>query len=268
MKYYLKIIFLLFLIKSGAKAQLLPGAKQTSLANSVVALANNAFATFYNPAGLAQLNNTQFAAFYSPSPFGFKQLSTAYIALEFPLGIGNIGFGAMNYGFSLYKNVQLNFSFSFAYSRKYFFGAAFDVNSLKITRYGSSTKISFDFGFIAKLKKDFKIGFSVVNLLHQSFLKKYKSIPTIINFGFAYLPIKNLSLSFAFCKDLEYPVSFRVGIEYTLLKYLSLRIGTKNHPDAFTCGLGVAYKGFMLDFAIFTHSYFEATKQFSLIIDF
>ncbi len=245
-----------------------PAARQEALANSSVAMANDVFAIFNNPGGIAQLKKIQVGAFYLPAPFGFKELSSQFVALELPLGSGNLGVGAMNYGFNLYRLMKLNLTFARSFLNKYFVGCGFSFYSLKISGYGNKTNFTFNLGFVALLRNYLKAGFSISNLFHQSFLKKFKSIPTIINFGIAYIPFKSLIVTFALCKDLDYPVSMRVGIEYNLLKYIFLRIGTRNYPDAFTAGIGVKFKWFRFDVAVFTHSYFPLTEQASLIIEY
>ena len=45
-----------------------PGARQISLANSDVALANDVFTLFSNPAGLSQINWREVGIYYSPAP--------------------------------------------------------------------------------------------------------------------------------------------------------------------------------------------------------
>ena len=88
-------------------AQTNPGARQIALAHSDVALSDDVFALFNNPAGLAQLKNREIGFFYSPSPFGISELANGYLAYIEPIEIANISFGAMTYGYNLYKENKL-----------------------------------------------------------------------------------------------------------------------------------------------------------------
>src|SRR5664279_2159419 len=84
--------------------QMNPGAKQIAMANSDVALSDDVFSLFNNPAGLAQLNWRELGLYYSPAPFGLKELANGYIAYTEPLGFGSVGIGAMTYGCLLYTS--------------------------------------------------------------------------------------------------------------------------------------------------------------------
>ena len=81
---------LVFLISANILSQYSPGAKQISLANSDVALSNDVFTIFSNPAGLAQLNWREVGVYYSPAPFGLSELANGYVAYHEPFEFGSI----------------------------------------------------------------------------------------------------------------------------------------------------------------------------------
>ena len=63
------LIFAPLLLLSTNYAQLNPGARQISLSNSDVALSNDVFSIFNNPAGLSQLNWREIGVYYSPESY-------------------------------------------------------------------------------------------------------------------------------------------------------------------------------------------------------
>ena len=66
-----------------------PGAKQISLSNSDVALSDDVFSLFNNPAGLSQMNWREIGIYYSPAPFGLSELSNGFVAYHQPTSIGS-----------------------------------------------------------------------------------------------------------------------------------------------------------------------------------
>jgi hypothetical protein len=69
-------------------------------------------------------------------------------------------------------------------------------------------------------------------------------------------------------KDIRYNFSLRGGIEYELMKYISLRSGFSNEPSTYSAGIGIHYSMFSLDYAFFTHNDLGITHQAGLIISF
>ena len=86
--------------------------------------------------------------------------------------------------------------------------------------------------------------------------------------GFSYDFINTLSINLAIEKDIRYKPSVQFGIEYDIIKYLSLRVGFQNEPSRYTAGIGINYSMIGLDYALFTHQELGLTHQAGLIISF
>ena len=119
LKKLILMFFILFLSRTSS-AQENPGARQIALSNSGVALSNDVFSIFNNPAGSAQMNWTEVGFYYSPSPFGIKELSHGFAAFHQPVKFGSISAGFMSYGFELYKENKLAISFARRFAEKLF----------------------------------------------------------------------------------------------------------------------------------------------------
>ena len=93
----MKIIFFAFIIilqfHFTVNAQYSPGAKQIALSNSDVALSNDVFSVFNNPAGLSQINWREIGVYYSPAPFGISEMANGYIAYLEPTSFRVFCFG-------------------------------------------------------------------------------------------------------------------------------------------------------------------------------
>jgi hypothetical protein len=245
-----------------------PGAKQIAMSNSDVALSDDVFSLFNNPAGLAQLNWRELGLYYSPAPFGLNELANGYIAYTEPLGFGSAGIGAMTYGFELYRESRLLLSFSTLYLNKFFAGVSFNYHIVSIQGYGSKSVFYLNAGSLGYITDELRIGFFIQNINQASFTSKEDQIPILLNAGVSYNIYYNLSLNFAVEKDIRYNASVKSGINYDLIDNLSLRIGFANEPAEFSCGIGIHYSYFNFDYAVFTHPDLGLTHQAGIIISF
>jgi hypothetical protein len=262
---HLLIIVSFISVSSG---QMNPGAKQIAMANSDVALSDDVFSLFNNPAGLAQLNWRELGLYYSPAPFGLKELSNGYIAYTEPLGFGSAGIGAMTYGFDLYRESRLLISFSTLYLNKFFAGVSFNYHIVSIQGYGNKAVFYLNAGCLGYLTDELKIGFSIQNINHSSFTTDEDQIPLLLNAGLSFNIDDNLSLNFSAEKDIRYKASVKSGINYDLIDNLSLRIGFANEPAEFSCGIGIHFSYFNFDYSVFTHPDLGLTHQAGIIISF
>ncbi len=268
MKSFGIIVIFIFHLTAESFCQIAPGARQIAVAHADVALSDDVFAIFNNPAGLAQLSKLETGIFYSPSPFDVKELATGFAAISLPAKFGVLSAGFMFFGFNLYQENKISLS----YSRKLFdnFSAGITANyhNLKIEKYGSDYSVSLDLGGIAKLNDNIQIGFSAKNISRATFGSESNQIPSELWFGVMFKPAEPLNTYFALQKDLDYDPSLRFGIEYRIIEYLALRSGFNNYPSTYNFGIGVFLKIFEFDYALFTHHDLGLTHQAGLIIRF
>jgi hypothetical protein len=245
-----------------------PGARQISMANSDVALANDVFSLFNNPAGLAQLNWREVGIYYSPAPFGLTELSNGYVAYNEPFNFGSLSIGGMTYGFELYRESKILFGYSYNYENILFVGAAVNYHSFSIKNYGSTGVFYINMGALVYILNNLRWGFSVSNLNRATVADTDDQIPMVLSTGFSFDLLDNFSLNFALEKDISYNPSVHFGIEYDIIEYLSLRAGTSNEPSRFSAGLGISYSVFSLDYAFLTHQDLGLTHQAGIILSF
>ena len=122
-------IIIICTITISAYSQYNPGAKQISLSNSDVALSNDVFSLFNNPAGLSQMNWREVGIYYSPAPFGLSELANGYAAYHEPTSIGSFALGGMSYGFDLYRESKFILGYSYNFQNKFFAGVAAGVST-------------------------------------------------------------------------------------------------------------------------------------------
>ena len=259
---------ILFCFSIAAIAQYNPGARQISLANSDVALANDVFTLFNNPAGLSQINWREVGVYYSPAPFGLTELANGYVAYLEPFSFGSIAAGGSTYGFDLYRESKVILGYSYNYGNLFFLGLSVNYHSVSIKNYGSSGAFYINTGILAYILDNFRWGFHVSNINRASIGNDDDQIPMILTTGFSYNLLNNFSLNFSLEKDIRYNPSVQFGIEYDIIEYLSLRIGASNEPSRFTTGIGINYSIFSLDYSLFTHPDLGLTHQAGIILSF
>lgn len=268
MKFFRIIVFILLVFCLKSYAQIKPGAKQIALSHSDVAYANDAFAIFNNPAGLAQQNWREFSIYYSPSPFGLKQLSNNSAVYHEPTNYGSFAIAYSNYGFELYKENAFFVSYSTNISKNIFFGTTFAYRNLSIKNYGNDNALTILLGGILYLTPDLRIGFEIDNITHSSFGNSDNQIPMVFDLGLSYSLLSKLVINTAIEKEIDNNTSLRVGIDYEIIKYLNLRIGAMNEPSSFSAGIGVNYSLFEIDYAVFNHQDLGFTHQFGITMQF
>ena len=265
---YLTIIILCILVGQKSFSQINPGAKQISLSHSDIALSNDVFAIFNNPAGLAQIDWREVGVYYSPSPFGLTELANGYIAYNEPFSFGSISIGGMSYGFNLYRENKILAGFSYNYLNKFFGGIVLTFHTVSIKNYGNTNAFYLNLGGLIYLSDEIRWGFTIHNLNRATFGNEEDQIPIIFSSGFSIDIINNLSFNAALEKDIVQNASLRFGIEYEIIKYISIRTGFQNEPSLYSAGLGINYSFFNLDYAVFNHPDLGLTHQAGIIISF
>ncbi|MBK9099298.1 MAG: hypothetical protein IPM14_14510 [bacterium] len=267
----MRLLFTLWLLSAvtiSTFAQYAPGARQISMANSDVALANDVFSIFGNPAGLSQFDWREVGIYYSPAPFGLSELSNGYIAYNEPLNFGSLSIGGMTYGFDLYRESRVALGYSYNYENILFAGITVNYHNYSIQNYGSTGAFYVNVGGLVYILDQLRWGFSVDNLNRATIANIDDQIPMVLVTGLSYDIINDFSLNFALEKDIRYNPSVKFGIEYDIIEYLSLRAGTSNEPSRFTAGVGINYSMFSLDYAFFTHQDLGLSHQAGIIINF
>ena len=265
-KYY--ILLFILIVSTSNIAQIQPGARQISIANADVALANDVFTLFNNPSGLAQMNWKEVGIYYSPAPFGLTELANGYVAYQQPFSFGSLGIGGMTYGYELYRESKIILGYSYNYDNILFLGAAINYQTYSIQNYGSTGVFYLNLGGLVYILENLRWGFSTSNVNRATVADQDDQIPVVFNTGFSFEILQNFSLNVSLEKDIRYDLSLAFGIDYDIIEYLSLRIGAADNPSKFTAGIGINYSILGLDYAFFTHQDLGLTHQAGITLSF
>jgi hypothetical protein len=242
------------------------GTKAIALGNAFVAVADNAWAISYNPAGLSQTRNFQASAFFVPQQFGIPELRTTALAATIPLTFGSLGLAAGQFGFDLYRVNDISVGYGVNIDEHVSVGVAISATKTSIARYGSSVNGTLDLGLSGKILKDFFIGFAIQNVTASTIGQAHERLPQNALLGGAYRVSEGFLVVGELEKDTQYPLVLKAAIEQRFFNFLSLRCGIANNPDKFSTGISVEYSSLEFGYAGYSHSDLGWTHQIDLTV--
>jgi hypothetical protein len=266
MKNFIIIFFVLLTCRAESFSQILPSAREIGMSNSTIADSNSAFTLFYNPAGLSQIKHREIGLYYSPSPFGLKELANAYAVYNEPFSIFSAAVGIKSYGFSLYKENEITVGISKSFEGVYFPGLSFSMSNISIKKYGQKNLFSAAFGNNIKVDKNLSFGTAIRNIYLGNY-SKYLKKSLILEVGSCYR-INHFSFTAAIQKEEYFDLSYALGAEMNVMRYIDLRAGFRNIPNSFSFGFGINYLFIELDYSAFNNINLGLTHQFGLLIHF
>lgn len=244
------------------------GARATGLNGAFTSLSNNSLAVFYNPSGLGQMNYREISVFYNPSQFGINEISTSALTYAEPLKFGTIGAGFKTFGSDLYRETSVILSYGNVFKSKFFYGFNLNYYNLNIKNYNSSAAFGADAGILAYLTPFLRWGFFAKNFTGAKIGISGEKLSQVYKTGFTIQPGYDVNLILEVEKDVRYPLSFRGGFEYFINEYVDFRAGIGTEPSTFSCGIGVNYNIFQIEYSLNNYSELGISNQGSLTINF
>jgi len=194
------------------------GARPIGMGNAYTALADDVNSIYYNPAGLAQLDESQFTSGYGKLYWGLddgSNLGSGFVGYAHPLyHWGTLGAGWLNFGLQgLYQ--ENSFIFSYGRSLKKKFHAGLNLKLLH-KKYGrtpytenalidggpatsgerdpvfskgySKTGFSSDLGFLYRFNREYSVGLALmdINQPHMDLKNNGSRVPIGVKSGFLY----------------------------------------------------------------------------------
>ena len=276
MKRALSILFMIsFAI--GQYDQLFIGTRPLSMGGAFIAVADDANAITWNPAGLPGLRRTEFTSTYAnlynlgitQSYMGFVKPFSDRVALGFDWS--SVGYDDNELAYSENKlnlavGVQPNKLFSFGLNLKYLMRDML----LDEASYGKSSGIGYDAGLLIQPLKNLKMGLGLYDLGGTSVSYKDKTTETILGqafkLGISYMPINGLTIA----GDLG--DRFHLGAEYIIASRVSLRAGAQQDMSGEeqimvpSAGLSIKFKSIVMEYGYESHPYLEPTHRISFAL--
>ncbi|HOV98775.1 MAG TPA: hypothetical protein PK595_04290 [Bacteroidota bacterium] len=262
-KCFLTLVLLLLLFQNGIGMgeRLGRGTKSIALSNAFVAVADDPWTIFYNPAGLIQLSSIEAGAFIIPNQFGISELRTVSSAMALPLKYFSAGIAAEQFGFQLYREVEGRCAIAASIINSIGFGVSCNYHKLIIERYGSASVFSFDIGILASMTKNASLGFSAKNITGATVSHLNEKLPQIFSVGVAQRFSHGFLITVEAEKDIRYPYLIKAGIEHRIFNVLYLRCGINSQPKSYSLGGAVSFYWCSFGYACHSHPFLGYTHQ-------
>ena len=261
------------LLPAAASAQVVPlaegGARALALGRAATALDGDVWG-HYNPASWATLPGRAGSAFAS-QPFGLAELRTGALAVAAPTRFGTFAGTARTYGFEDFRETAVGLGYARAIpvsaSRVLHAGLHLRYHAVSIPDYGSAGALGVSLGVLTEVVRGLQFGFLAQNLNRPEY-SELDPLHTSLDVGLAYRPIEEATVLFSVAKDLDFPVSFRGGLEVRAVDELALRAGFSTAPVQFSGGVGVALGPLRADVAAERHEVAGWTPAFGIGVQF
>jgi hypothetical protein len=261
------------------------GARAYGMGNAYVALAGDATAGFFNPAGLTRIDKWGFSSMLSADMAFDRQFN--YLALAGSFKWGSVGISWVNAGISdvrletdgdpgtndgdeSYLDNYFILSYGNTAANKFRWGASFVIANNSV---GEETGVGGDLGLQWDFHKEARLG-----LMAQSLGLKVGDDLTPYNIRLGLVVMPDILEGFTFPIEIQKTqhlddIAFRLGGEYAHnfdgSDYgTAIRAGVDD--GAFTIGGGLRFKQFSVDYAYVTEAVdiFEENHRFSLTGNF
>ncbi|MEJ2543829.1 MAG: hypothetical protein P8Y99_07150 [Calditrichaceae bacterium] len=276
------LILLMGIVHAGVFDDRYPSARATAMSNAYVAVANDVWAGYSNPAGLAGLRQYEFG-FAIQRPYNMKFFRNGFLGVSIPLPqkYGTVGLLAetfyvdyngnqlsventigLSHGFYLLNDIHS--SLSIGYNLKYYYwDLGESVGGLEL---GSAGTFGVDLGLQASIYRRTQVGVYVYNINGPTIGSEVAhDLPKRIVIGAAYKPYTGLTTSLAIEKNIGFDTQVMGGFEFFLVDWLAIRAGASTNPSRFSAGFGLQYSGFRLDYSFQTHDVLSETHKFGFI---
>ena len=267
------------------------GAKAMGMGESHVAATDDLYASYWNPAGLARIQQPQLALMHNE---WFAGINHQFIGFALPVGdIGTVGASANYLSFgelqgrdrdgnetTIFRpyDLALIVSYANAVTSNLAFGANAKFLREQIAD-ESGTGIAFDFGGLYTFPElPLALGFNAQHVGPRvRFVEEAFGLPFTFRFGAAYQPWSD---AFMLTADVVRPsdndITTGVGAAYTIAAILQLRTGYKyklggndlGGTSGLTGGFGLTLRRFQIDYALVPFGVLGLTHRFSLVANF
>lgn len=252
------------------------GPRPEGLAGAYTAIASDASAIHFNPAGLVDIEMPQVCAFYKSLFSGVNEnLHSAAFSFVYPkTKLGTFGVALYESGIAIFSQKAFTVGHGFNLAPDLAFGYNLNGYNVAIENFGQGYAFGLDVGFLAKLYKRWRLGFFAHNLNMPTIGTLEKSyLPRLLNFGIAYSPIQGINSVFDISKEVGKDFRMMAGQELAIIPKITsigliLRAGVSTEPVRFAFGFGIGWKMITIDYALFTHYELPLTHNIGVNITF
>ena len=263
-------IFNLFLLAffTGASVQAqtgvasFSGSRSNSLGGVVTAF-EDVNAIFGNQSGLTDIDGIA-GIVTGESRFQGVGIKSVGAGVAYPTKTGTFGITVDYFGIKSYKEQQIGLAYAKKLLKNLSVGVRFDYINFKIEGYGNKGFFSGEIGLQTQVTRQIVFGVHLSNP-YRIEITENEFLPTVLRAGAKWMASTKTMLFAEAVKDMDYPVSFRGGIEYRFIEQLVLRVGVRTEPVLVNFGVGLQLKEHIgVDIGTAYHQYFGFSPNISV----
>jgi hypothetical protein len=246
-----------------------PSARARAMSGAATSISDDAFAIFYNPAGVKFAENKVGISHFRLFNNDFSTVSVLGATYKTPFGSVAAGFQQMSVDFldrSLMTEQQFSLGHSFTLNKdihsEISIGYSGNLYSISFMDLGSDTAIGVNAGVIAVLHQRTRLGFMLTNI-NKPQIGDF-DIPQQLAVGLSYIPYQGVITAFDLKKNWSGQTELRTGVEVALHEMVCIRMGVRNNPASYSVGAGFRVWDILLDYGISTHAVLDLTHHISL----
>jgi len=235
-----------------------------AMGDAGTATADDAFAPYFNPAGMAGMKGQTLGNSYV-RPYGLDFTDQVYFGGVFALNerFGSVGFGLRRWA-TTYEDVDLHTetTYTLAHGIRLYedlhttidVGTALNLYRLEFGETiglqdpGDDTVAGFDAAMLVTLHRRTRLGVMVKNINNPQIGLANEELTQRLHVGLAYEPYADVTTIFEIESALGFDPQYHGGVEFRILEVLSLRTGLMTNPNKLTAGFGYEFEGFTLDY--------------------
>ena len=262
--------------------------RSRAMGDAGVAVADDAFAAYQNPAALGVMGRPTLGSSYV-RPYGLDFTDLLYVGVAVPLSakVGALGFGfryfGVNYqdqdllkestltlahGLQLYHDLHATITFGYALNLyRLEFGPTVGSDGLGTDGFdpGDDAVIGLDAALLVTLHERTRLGVLAKSINNPQIGEDKEEIPQRIHGGIAYEPYVGVVTTFEIESQLGEAVIYHGGVEMEVITNFRLRFGVQARPEKLMAGFGYAVEGFTLDYGFSTGGgVLDSSHQFGL----
>jgi len=266
------LIFLVFinLLSLADNKDLMPvGSRETGMGGcSVVNV--GLWGVSNNQASLGFMQNAAIGIHYE-NRYGIAGVGYKAFAAALPTNSGTFGLKINYLGYSNYNDLETGITYGKSFGKRFSVGVALNYLRTYIAHdYGSTGIALAEIGILSEPIDNLFIGAHFYNITRAKYPNTInnETLPSIFKFGAGYNFSDNAFLTAEIDKNINYPMVFRAGIEFSVVKNFVLRTGIATNSTLISLGMGYKTKGLSIDLAFSYHQYLGYSPFITLSYNF
>jgi len=243
------------------------GGRSWGMGNAAVTL-QDGWAIYNNPAGIANLERIEAFGGYE-NRFGVTAFQTFGVGAVLPLSFGTVGLQVSRFGDAIYSEQKIGLAYAHELSGVSL-GLKINYIQLAFQDLNSTGNITFEFGGISTIIPNLSFAAHIYNFSQSELESEFESerVPVILKAGLAYNPVESVLITIETEKDVDFPATFKAGLEYAIIPKVFLRTGLQTEPFINHFGVGFNAEKFNIDYALTTHPQLGLSHHISFLYGF